>query len=432
MAASLTDTIFAVSSGAAPAAVAVLRISGPAAFEAVRALAGPLPEPRRASLRRLRDGDGGVLDQALVLTFDGPLTATGEDIAELHLHGGRAIVAAVSAALGRQSRLRAAEPGEFTRRALANGRIDLAQAEGLADLLAAETEAQRRTAIDAVEGVVGRSVAGWTGRTVVLSARAEALIDYGEEDDVAAEATAFASLSSDVAALAAEIGMVLDNPPVERLRDGVRVVIAGPPNAGKSTLINALAERQVSIATPIAGTTRDRIEASVTRDGIAYRLTDTAGLVRSEDVVEAIGVELAEQAMAEADIVLWLGDDRPPVESAIWIHARADVAGREMLPSKPVMAVSAVVGTGMRELWTMLSDRAESLLPRPDRLALNRRQRDLVRLAGDALNAASLHTDELIVAEELRSARHWFDQVTGRGATDDMLDALFGQFCIGK
>lgn len=432
MAANPADTIFAVSSGAAPAAIAVLRISGPQAFAAGEALAGTLPPPRRATLRRLRDGEGKTIDRALLLVFPGPATATGEDLIELHLHGGRAIVARAEAVLGGMAGLRPALPGEFTRRALANGRIDLAQAEGLADLLAAETEAQRRLAIDAVEGAVGRAVDGWTRRTVALSARAEALIDFADEDDVPADEAAVALLQTEVAALAAEIAEVLANPPVERLRDGVRVVIAGPPNAGKSTLINALADRQVAIATPIPGTTRDRIEAAVIRDGVAFRLTDTAGLTATDDEVEQIGVELARQAMDEADITVWLGDDAPPAGNSIRVQARADLPGRDALDVDADLLVSAQTGLGVAALWKTLTERARDLLPRADRLAFNRRQRDLTTGATTALLAATRTAEVLIIAEELRLARLSLDQVAGRAATDDMLDTLFGQFCIGK
>ena len=312
------DTIYAVSSGAPPAAIAVLRLSGAGAFAAVRALAGELPEPRRAALRALRQ-EGNLLDRALVLLFPGPDSATGEDVAELHVHGGRAVIRAVEAALAGMPGLREADPGEFTRRALANGRIDLSEAEGLGDLLAAETEFQRRAAIRSAEGAVRREVEGWTARLLAIAARAEAILDHSDEDDVEPDAQLHRA-----AELAADIEAVVERAPVERLRDGIRIVLAGPPNAGKSTLLNALAGRDAAIVSPIAGTTRDRIEAPVVRDGLAYLLIDTAGLAEAtEDVIEAIGIERARAALAEADQVLWLGDDPGP-EGAIAIHARAD------------------------------------------------------------------------------------------------------------
>ncbi|MFA5969830.1 MAG: tRNA uridine-5-carboxymethylaminomethyl(34) synthesis GTPase MnmE, partial [Sphingomonas sp.] len=319
-------TIFAVSSGTPPAAIAVMRISGPAACAAGRALCGALPPPRQASLRAVRHPvSGDLLDRAILLWFDGPATATGEDLVELHLHGGRAIVASVTGALGSMPGLRPAEPGEFTRRALAAGRIDLAEAEGLADLLVAETESQRRRALSAAEGEVSRAVGRWSDRVLLLSAQVEALLDFSDEDDVASEG-ATDEISEGIAALGVEIDEVLATPPVERLRDGLRVVLAGPPNAGKSTLLNTLAARDAAIVSPIAGTTRDRIEAPLVRDGIAYVLTDTAGLAaETADPIEALGIERTGQAIAQADILLWLGDTPPPAHpTMIWLYPRLD------------------------------------------------------------------------------------------------------------
>lgn len=419
------DTIYAVSSGAAPAAIAVLRLSGAAAFSAVSALAGDVPQPRRAALRALRH-DGILLDRALVLIFPGPDSATGEDIAELHLHGGRAVIRAVEAALAVLPGLRAAEPGEFTRRALINGRIDLSEAEGLGDLLAAETETQRRVAIRSAEGAVRREVEGWTSRLLVLSAQVEAILDHSDEDDVA---TDIAPIRAAAAQLASEIEAVVGRPPVERLRDGIRIVLAGPPNAGKSTLLNALAERDAAIVSPIAGTTRDRIEVPVVRGGIAYLLTDTAGLAEStDDAIEAIGIERARAALVEADLVLWLGDDAAP-EGAIAVHARADTRGAAPEGS---IAVSALTGRGLDALWSEITRAASALLPPPDLVALNHRQRALCGSAAQALRAVGYELDLLLVAEHLRSARRAFDAVTGRADVEAMLDALFARFCIGK
>ena len=276
----------------------MVRISGPAALAEGAALAGPLPPPRRAALRRLRDRNGGALDDALVLAFPGPATATGEDLLEFHLHGGRAVIQAVLDALAAEPGLRAAQPGEFTRRALGNGRIDLAEAEGLADLLAAESDLARRAALAAAEGGVSRAAREWTSRLLTLSARAEAQIDFADEDDLPAESAEVAAIRRDAEALADELGEALARPPIERLRDGFRIVLAGPPNAGKSSLINKLVGREVAIATAIPGTTRDRLEAPVLRDGVGYILTDTAGLREgSDDPVEAIGIARASEAM---------------------------------------------------------------------------------------------------------------------------------------
>ena len=421
----MTDTIFALSSGRPPAAIAVVRVSGPGAMDACRALAGSLPEARRVGLRALRDGAGRLLDRGLVLVFPGPGSATGEDLVELHLHGGRAVTAAVERALGEQD-LRRAEPGEFTRRALANGRVDLAQAEGLADLLQAETEAQRVQAIGAAEGVVSGLVRGWSARVSALSAQVEAAIDFADEDDVAVDLD---GIGAAVAALRAEIGEVLARPPAERLRDGVRVVLAGPPNAGKSTLLNLLAGREAAIVSPIAGTTRDVIEAPIVVEGVPYLLSDTAGLVGStDDAIEAIGVERARAAARTADIVLWLGDDAPHA-GAIWVWARADAAGRREPPARVDVVTSSERPKTITALWRIIGARTAGLLPRADLPALNARQRVLVE---EAANDLMSDADPLILAERLRRARVALVRVTGEDATEAMLDALFGRFCIGK
>jgi len=426
------DTIFAVSSGAPPAAIAVLRLSGPGAFDAAELLAGTLPEPRRAGLRALHDAAGELLDRALILTFPGPRSASGEDMVELHLHGGRAVVRAVEEALGAIAGLRSAEPGEFTRRALLNGRLDLSEAEGLGDLLMAETEAQRRMAVRAAEGGVRRAVEGWTQRLLQLAAQVEAQLDHGDEEDVTEGADTLAEVHAAARALASDIAHVTARPPVERLRDGLRVVLAGPPNAGKSTLLNAMAGREAAIVSAIAGTTRDRIEAPVVRDGIAWLLIDTAGLAeQTSDPIEAIGIDRARAALEEADVVLWLGDDAPPPHpTTLWLHARADLAGRAM--SGRDLAVSAVTGIGLDRLWERLAALAAKLLPPPDQLALNRRQSDLAKRAAEALERAALQHDLLLLAEEIRSARRAFDAITGRADVEAMLDTLFARFCIGK
>jgi tRNA modification GTPase len=393
-----------------------------------------MPAPRRAALRALRDPfDGELLDRALVLLFPGPRSATGEDLAELHLHGGRAVVRAVEAALGRIEGMRFAEPGEFTRRALLNGRLDLSEAEGLGDLLAAETETQRRVAIRSAEGAVRRAVEGWEMRLLALAAHAEALLDHSDEDDVSGGGDALPGLQLGAATLAEEVEAVADRPPVERLRDGLRVVLAGPPNAGKSTLLNALVGRDAAIVSPIAGTTRDRIEAPVVRGGIAYLFIDTAGLHETPgDSIEEIGISRARDALEAADILLWLGDDSPPEHPAVLrIHARADAPGRSSATGKD-LAVSAVTEAGIDALWSCLAKLAEALLPPPDMIALNQRQRRLCLDAAEALRRTAAQPDLLLLAEELRSARIAFDAITGKASVEAMLDALFARFCIGK
>ncbi|MFA9201452.1 MAG: tRNA uridine-5-carboxymethylaminomethyl(34) synthesis GTPase MnmE, partial [Cypionkella sp.] len=287
----MTDTIFALSSGAPPAAIAVIRISGRQAGEALDTLAGRRPEPRRAGAMTLRDRQGEVLDRALGLWLPGPGTATGEDVAELHLHGGRAVVAAVERELAAMPGLRRAEPGEFTRRAFANGRIDLAEAEGLADLLAAETELQRRAAMAMAGGALSRQVEAWRERVLALSATLEATLDFGDEDDVGALPGDFASR---VEALAGEIRKWLERPRAEPLREGFRVVLAGPPNAGKSSLFNALLEDEAAITAATPGTTRDVIERPVAIAGLPFVLVDTAGLRDvTDDAVERVGIARA-------------------------------------------------------------------------------------------------------------------------------------------
>lgn len=427
------DTIFALSSGAPPAAIAIVRISGPSAFTAAGVLAGRLPEPRRATLTRLIDPrDGELLDRALILSFPGPDTATGEDLVELHLHGGRAIVRAVESALAVQPGLRPAEPGEFTRRALLNGRIDLSEAEGLGDLLTAETEAQRRMAIRAAEGAVSRQVEAWMSRLLLIAATVEARLDHSDEDDVAGSDGNDAELAAEAVALAEDIESVAGRPPVERLRDGIRVVLAGPPNAGKSTLFNALVEREAAIVSSIAGTTRDRIEAPVIREGVAWLLIDTAGLTeQAGDVIEEIGIGRTRIALTEADLVLWLGEEAPDGD-AIWVHGRCDLPGRQILPAGRDVAVSASTGEGVDALWRILSARAALLLPSLEQLALNRRQQGLCVTAAAALRAAATERDLLLIAERLRSAQRAFDAITGRADVEAMLDALFRRFCIGK
>ncbi|MCP3734060.1 tRNA uridine-5-carboxymethylaminomethyl(34) synthesis GTPase MnmE [Sphingomonas sp. RP10(2022)] len=422
-------TIFALSSGAAPAGIGVIRVSGPQAFAAVAALASRLPEPRTARIRGLRDGAGALLDRALVLIFPGPATATGEDLAELHCHGGRAVIAAVLRALGEMPGLRPALPGEFTRRALGNGRIDLAEAGGLADLLSADTERQRVAALAAAEGIVSQRVRGWLDRLAMLAALTEAQLDFADEDDVGDDGQAIAAVLAGKTALADEWRDILANPPVERLRDGVRVVLAGPPNSGKSTLVNLLSQRDLAIVSSIAGTTRDRVEATVTRDGLVYVLTDTAGLTESNDPIERIGVTRAGEAMAGADVLLWLGDTRPPRDDALWLHARADVVGRRRIEGTDV-AVAQSDPASIETLWRQIALRAERLMPRGDALAFRESERAACREALFAIDDPA--DDPLLVAEQFRVAIRALGTILGIDATEAMLDTLFGRFCIGK
>jgi tRNA modification GTPase len=429
-AAAAVDTIFALASGRLPAAIAIVRVSGPLAFAAGSALAGRLPEPRLAGLRKLVDPRGStVIDQAVVVRFVAPASSTGEDIVEFHIHGGRAVASALLDALTSLDGLRAAEAGEFTRRAFENGRIDLTEAEGLADLIDAETETQRRAALALAEGGLRRQVEVWRGALLGLSARAEAAIDYAEEDEVGVDP----ELARDCAALAAELEQWLDQPRVEPLRDGLRVVVAGPPNAGKSSLVNALAGSERAIVTDVPGTTRDSIEVPLALAGIPLLLTDTAGLRESDDEVERIGVARARSLVQRADILLWLGEEdaAPQHDRLIRVYPRCDLAERHQAPSGS-LRVSSFSGEGLGELKERIAATAASLIPHVDAIALNRRQAALVAEAQVALARSASAIDLALAAEDIRAALSAFDRLTGSAGVENMLDALFGRFCLGK
>ena len=426
------DTIFALSSGAPPAAIAVIRISGDRALSAVKDLAGSLPPARRASLRRLANSDGVVLDDALVITFPGPNTATGEDLAELHLHGGRAVVRGVEAALAAMPGLRSAEPGEFTRRAFHNDRMDLNETEGLADLLAAETEWQRRGALQMAGGAFSKAVEAWREDLLGLSGTVEALLDFSDEDDVSPEENINISMRCN------ELHDVIQHhlavPSAQKLHEGLRVVIAGPPNSGKSTLLNALVAREAAIVSDIAGTTRDLIDVPVAFEGIPFILTDTAGLRDdTSDEIESIGIGRAEAAIEAADILLWLGDETmgPTHATGLEIEAKADDPSH-ITKSASALKLSAKTSDGLAELVRWLTATAKTLLPPPDSFAINARQATLLADTARSLSDAAHATDLLVTGEELRQARLSLDALTGRASTEDMLDALFGRFCIGK
>ncbi|MBX7536568.1 tRNA uridine-5-carboxymethylaminomethyl(34) synthesis GTPase MnmE [Qipengyuania sp. GH1] len=424
----MTDTIFALSSGAPPAAIGIIRISGPQACEAAERLAGLLPEERHAGLRSLRDGEGRVLDQCLLLWFAGPKTATGEDLVELHCHGGRAVVAAVENELASFAGLRRAQAGEFTRRAFANGVLDLAEAEGLGDLLSAETELQRRAAQEIAGGGLTRKVEEWRDRLLGLSALVEAQLDFSDEDDVSELPEVFHVKLSE---LLGEWERELRQPKMERLRDGIRVVLAGPPNAGKSSLFNAILQEGAAIVSAEAGTTRDVIERPIALDGVPFVLIDTAGL-RDSDAgeIERIGIERARLQLSEADIVLWLGAEGEGPSGGFEVESFSDQASGSK--QSPDFVVSSVTGSGIDNLISALVDRARDLLPQPGTATLNARQTAGLSDAHNALASLEGLTDALIVGEYLRLARLGLDRILGRNSTEDMLDSLFGRFCIGK
>jgi tRNA modification GTPase len=377
----------------------------------------------------LHDNRGNALDRALVLWLPGPQTVTGEDVAELHLHGGRAVIGVVEAELALLTGLRQAGPGEFTRRAFANGRIDLAEAEGLADLLSAETELQRRSAMAMAGGVFSRQVAQWREALLAVSANLEAVLDFADEDDVTLLPV---DLSAQLDGLKTALSDWLARPRAEVLREGFRVVIAGPPNAGKSTLFNTLVESEAAIATPIPGTTRDVLTRPISLAGIPFLFADTAGLHDAvDDAVEAIGIERALEALDLADLVLWLGPEEQGPQGAWDVASQCDrpdgIAKRH-----PRHRISAKTGEGMDGLRADLVATARDAMPKPGEAALSEHQHRLLSAAGRAIIDANHESDPLLIAENLRLARLAFDALLGRTTTEDLLDTLFGRFCIGK
>lgn len=423
------STIFALSSGSPPCAIAVIRISGPKAGAALAALANRSFTPRKASLARLTGAAGELLDEALVLWIPGPGSATGEDCAELHCHGGKAVVAAVCAALAKLSGVRPAQQGEFTRRAFVNGRLDLAEAEALADLLESETELQRAAVMASASGVLSRQVEEWRSEALILSAQVEAALDFSDEEDAEELPTDFSTRRTK---LVQEIDAFLRRPRSDRLYDGFRVVLAGPPNVGKSTLFNALVESEAAITSAIAGTTRDVIERSVGVSGVPFTFVDTAGLrVDAAEEIESIGIKRALTELERADLVLWLGSEGEGPANSWEISARADEINFEpKLSSRHI--VSALSGEGIHALKSALVDQARTVMPKPGEAALNKRQFDRLSEAAEALANTAVHSDLLLKGEELRRVRLAFDRLVGRSTTEDMLDTLFGRFCIGK
>jgi tRNA modification GTPase len=392
-------------------------------------MTGSLPDVRKTGVRELRDPvTGELLDQAMLLRFDGPASSTGEDVVEFHCHGGRAVVDGLLHALACIDGLRHAEPGEFTRRAFESGRIDLTEAEGLADLIEAETETQRKAALALAEGGLRKQIATWQETALMLSAMAERAIDYDDDDEALDP-----ELPRKCGELAADLARWLRRPRIEPLKDGVRVVVAGPPNAGKSSLINAIAGEERAIVTDVPGTTRDHIEVPLALGGVPIRLTDTAGLRETTDQVEAIGVERTGRLINAADVLVWLGDakDSPEHPNAIFVHAKADLAWRGTAPVGSI-AVSSVTHDGIAALLRRVELLARLVLPADDQIALNRRQATLMGEAYGALEGAASSSDVVVIAEELRHVRTSFDQLTGRAGVEDVLDALFARFCLGK
>ncbi|HYF56871.1 MAG TPA: tRNA uridine-5-carboxymethylaminomethyl(34) synthesis GTPase MnmE [Salinarimonas sp.] len=432
-----TDTIFAPASGFGRAAVAVIRISGPGTRFVLETIAGPLPPPRRLTLRTLRDpSGGGALDQALVVFMPGPGSFTGEDGAELQIHGGPAVRAGVLRALAALPACRAAEPGEFTRRAFLNGRMDLAAVEGLADLIDAQTEAQARQALRQLSGRLGAQVERWRDALIGALADLEAALDFADEGDVPAGLEARAGAAAD--ALAREIAAALrDGRRGERLREGFTVVLAGPPNAGKSSLLNAVARRDVAIVSAVPGTTRDAIEVACDLGGLPVTLVDTAGLRESDDAIEREGIARTRARVEAADLVLWLdpldAPTPPPEDRRPYLHLRtkADLGPME----GPGLAISSTTGTGLDILLDEMQQRAAAALGEGDALVTRERHRTALIRTASALervaDALALGRSEL-AAEDVRLALRALGEITGRVDVEAVLDRIFAGFCIGK
>jgi len=424
----IDDTVFALASGAGRAAIAVLRISGPDSAAVLKALCGSLPLPRRAVVRALRDAGGELLDRAMVLWLPGPQSYTGEDSVELYVHAGGAVIAAVA---GRLTGLgsRPAEPGEFTRRAFLNGKLDLVSAEAVHDLVAAETDAQRRQALRQLEGALGDLYHDWSDRLRGALARQEALIDFPDEDlPLEVEADLRVSIHS----LRKEIETHLDDRQRgEKLREGLIFAITGAPNVGKSSLINALAERDVAIVSATPGTTRDAIETRIELGGVPVTLVDTAGLRDTADPIEAEGVRRARARAASADLVLTVIEAGSAVESGGLIVANKSDVYPEQRPD--VLAVSALTGAGLPELRARLAAEAIALTLSSGPPPLTRaRHRTALTAAARWLADAEYAFEPELRGEALRLALRAVGSITGQVGVEDILDSIFREFCIGK
>jgi tRNA modification GTPase len=438
------QTIFALSSGRPPSAISIVRVSGPHVGAALTSLAGRAPVPRMATRVLLRDASQQPIDDAVVLWFPGPASATGEDVAEFHVHGGRAVLSSLFAALSGFENVRAAEPGEFTRRAFENGKLDLTEAEGLDDLIHADTDRQRRQALRQLKGLLGERVRDWRAQIIEASALIEAGIDFSDEGDVPAElmAPALAKIKT----LLDEIKEVLAaQGRSERLREGLVVAIAGPPNVGKSTLMNQLARREVAIVSPHAGTTRDIIEVSLDLDGYPVTVIDTAGIRETDDPVEQEGVRRARARAAEADLVLWMIDawheeSHQQAAAPVWvvrnkIDLDAATAVARQGQGDSHFKISASRGDGVPELIAALVAFAQEYFGSGEAGLIGRaRQRELLQETASSLQRGILAVGlgEELAAEDLRTAAHSLGRLLGRVDVEDILDVIFREFCIGK
>jgi tRNA modification GTPase len=434
------QTIFALSSGRPPSAISMVRVSGPQAGTALTSLAGKIPAPRLAMRVLLRDANRQPIDEAVVLWFPAPASATGEDVAEFHVHGGRAVLAALFAALAGFENIRTAEPGEFTRRAFENGKLDLTEAEGLDDLIHADTDRQRRQALRQLKGLLGDKARDWRAQIIEASALIEAGIDFSDEGDVPAEliAPALAKIKT----LLGEIEEVLAaQGQSERLREGLVVAISGPPNVGKSTLMNQLARREVAIVSPHAGTTRDVIEVQLDLDGYPVTVIDTAGIRETNDPVEQEGVRRARARAAEADLVLWLTDaehEKVVREDAVpaWtVRTKIDLDAASQGLGDFDFRISASRGDGIKELIAALVGFAQNYFGSGEGGLISReRQRKLLQQTAELLRCSMNDTGkgEEFMAEDLRAAAQSLGRLLGRVDVEDILDTIFREFCIGK
>ncbi|MGK9203061.1 tRNA uridine-5-carboxymethylaminomethyl(34) synthesis GTPase MnmE [Sinorhizobium meliloti] len=436
-----TDTIYALSSGSLPAGVAIIRVSGPATADALVRLCGALPAPRIAALRTIRTRNGETLDSGLVLYFPAPASFTGEDCCELQVHGGRAVVSAILEELAATEGLRHAEAGEFARRAFQNGKLDLVEVEGLADLIAAETEMQRRLAIEHSGGGQSALYAGWARRLTHSRAMIEAELDFADEDDVPGSVSA--AIWEDIGRLRQEIDEHIARAGLaEIIRDGLKIVIAGEPNAGKSSLLNALARRDIAIVTEVAGTTRDVLSVDLSLAGFSVKLFDTAGLRETDELVEREGIRRARQVIADADLVLLLSEKPgsfrldealPEKVPVIRVATKVDRPSPSWAPSDADIFLSTRTGEGMADLLTALQSHLPDLAGKTA-LAMPSRKRhvDCLRQASSALER-SLSSSELeLRAEQLRQAGDALGKITGRVDVENLLDVIFSEFCIGK
>ncbi len=442
----MQTTIYALSSAPGRAGLAVIRVSGPAAGDALRGLASGLPEPRMASLRELRHpATGALLDRALVLWFPAPASFTGEDVAELHVHGGRAVTEVVLSALSEVGDTRPAEAGEFARRAFENGKLDLTAVEGLADLIDAETEAQRLQALRQSDGALARLYEAWRRKIILALAEIEADLDFSDEADVLAfsDRAAFAQIAD----LERDIRAHLDDSHRgEILRDGLRVAIAGPVNAGKSSLLNALARREAAIVSDKPGTTRDVVEVRLDLNGYPVIISDTAGMRETDEEIEAEGVRRAYARAAEAHIVVWLIDGAQPepppppaqlpAEKLLVVVNKVDLLpSREAYPVDADFFISVHTQEGIGDLVARLGEEAAKRLEAGETAPLTRkRHRRELEAAARALRAfrEGLPDELELRCEDLRRAADCMGRLTGRIDVEDILDQIFAQFCIGK